>query len=64
MNADGGGTSEDEDEDKDEDDNDDVSGDDMLLNTQPSELPPLLSQVYDSKCPDSNAQTSITTGEI
>ena len=55
MNADGGGTSEDEDKDKDKDDNDDVSGDDMLLNKQPSELPPLLSWVYDIECPDGNA---------
>ena len=41
MNADRGDTSEDKDED--EDDDDDGIDDDMLLATQPSELPPLLS---------------------
>ena len=48
MTADRGGTSENEDEDeddedKDKDDDDEAFDDDMLLATQPPELPPLLS---------------------
>ena len=57
MHADRGGTSEIEDkdgddEDKDENDDNDAFDDDMLPATQPPELPPLLSQVYDVESPD------------
>ena len=68
MHADRGGTSDNEDkdgddEDMDKDDCNDVFDDDILPATQPPELLPLLSQVYDVKSPDNDIQTSLATGE-
>ena len=65
MNADSrGDTPEDEGEDEDDDDDNDGINNDMLLATQPPELPPLLSQVYDVKSPDNDIpDTSCDRGD-
>ena len=61
MNAIRWDTPEDEGE---EDNDDDGVDDDMLLATQPPDLPPLLSQVYDIKSPDDDIPDTSCTGEI